>query len=139
MKVFATCAIALVLISGAYVRFVPDSYDSPYGRPVVEGPTKDDAGTFDGLLTMARSLPPSSKVNVLWMHGMCTHPSTWVDERIGRLSAALGGAARTIGVRPIGHDGASLRTERITVKSATIDVKFLSWSPLTAASKDAMA
>jgi hypothetical protein len=62
-----------------------------------------------------------------------------VDERIGRLSAVLGGTARTIGVRPVGRDGASLRTERITVQSATIDVKFLSWSPLTAASKEAMA
>ncbi len=113
------------------------SYSSPYDLPFVERPSDQDVGAFDGLLTLAETLSPSSTLNVLWMHGMCTHRSDWIDERLKKLAAALGGAPKTVSVRPVGRHGASLRTERIVVRSATIDVMFLSWSPITSPSKAA--
>lgn len=106
-------------------------YSSPYSLPIVERPAAEDAGAFEGLLGLAGKLPPSSKLKVLWTHGMCTHPPTWVDDRMKRLEAAVGGRSQTVGIRPVGNHGATLRTDRITMPSHTIDVMFLSWSPLT--------
>jgi hypothetical protein len=112
---------------------------SPYSPPFVEKPNAGDAGSFDGLLDLAQAASGSSPVKVLWIHGMCTHPPIWVDDRIRRLTAAIGGTSRTVGSRPVGRDGASMRTELITAPGVTIEVKFFSWSPLTVAHKNALA
>jgi hypothetical protein len=142
MKTIALWASALVLLGAASAGLAPDSipYTTPYATPVVEKPTPDDAGSFDGLLDLAESLPPSSSLKVLWTHGMCTHPPSWVDDRIKRLVASIGGRAETVSIRPIDGHGATLRTERVVLPSSrTIDVIFLSWSPLTASYKAALA
>lgn len=142
MKSIATWAVGLGLLTFATTEFLPHSiaYDSPYSTPFVERPADEDAGTFDGLLSLTESLPPSSStIKVLWTHGMCTHPPSWVDDRMKRLVAAIGGTPRTLSVRPIGGRGASLRTDRIELPSATIDVMFLTWSPLTASYKATLA
>lgn len=141
MKSVASWAVGLGLLTVASTEFLPHSiaYDSPYATPVVEKPSNEDAGSFDGLLTLAQSLPPSSSMKVLWTHGMCTHPSSWVDDRMNRLVASIGGTSQTLSVRDVGGHGASLRTDRITIGSSTIDVMFLTWSPLTAAYKAGLA
>lgn len=141
MKSVASWAVGLGLLTFASTEYLPYSiaYDSPYATPVVERPTAEDAATFDGLATLAGSLPPASSMNVLWTHGMCTHPASWVDDRMKRLVASIGGTSQTVGVRPVGSHGASLRTDRIKLGSSTIDVMFLSWSPLTAPYKTALA
>lgn len=141
MKSISLWAVALVLVAAASTGFMPDSmpYTTPYATPVVENPSKDDHGAFDGLLNLAESLPPSSSMNVLWTHGMCTHYPEWVDDRIRRLVASVGGTSQTLSVRSIGRHGASLRTERIALPSVTIDVLFLTWSPLTAPYKAGLA
>jgi hypothetical protein len=109
-----------------------------YDTPVVEKPSDEDAGTFHGLLSLAESLPPASSLKVLWTHGMCTHPSSWVDDRMQRLVASIGGTSQTLSVRPVGSHGASLRTDRIALRSTTIDVSFLTWSALTTPYKAAL-
>jgi hypothetical protein len=141
MKLMAASIATVAVLAATVTGFAPGStpYSTPYALPFVEKPTDDDAGAFDGLLTLAQALPPSSTLNVLWTHGMCTHLPGWVDERLNKLVLAVGGTSRTVGVRPVGDQGASLRTERIAVGSATIDVMFLSWSPITASSKAALS
>jgi hypothetical protein len=141
MKVVALWAVGLGLLTAASSGFLPHvvAYESPYATPFVEKPADDDAGTFDGLLSLAGSLPPSSSLTVLWTHGMCTHPASWVDDRLKRLTDSIGGTSRTLGVRPVGDHGAALRTDRIELRSSTIDVMFLTWSPLTASYKKALA
>lgn len=141
MKSIALWTAALALVGAASAGFAPDSitYATPYATPVVEKPSADDAGTFDGLLSLAQSLPPSSSLKVLWTHGMCTHPSNWVDDRMKRLAAATGGTARTVSVKSVGSHGAMLRTDRIVLQSTTMDVTFLTWSPLTTPYKAALA
>jgi hypothetical protein len=129
------------LVVAASAGWLPNAipYDSPYATPVVEKPTAGDAGTFDGLLGVAESLPPGSSMKILWTHGMCTHPPGWVDDRMKRLVASVGGKPRTVAVLPIDGHGATLRTDRITLPSSTtIDVAFLTWSPLTARYKTAL-
>jgi hypothetical protein len=140
MKSIALWTAALILVGAASTGLAPDSitYATPYATPVVERPTDDDAGMFDGLLGLAESLPPSSSLKVLWTHGMCTHPSSWVDDRMKRLVAATGGTAQTVSVRSVGSHGATLRTDRISLQSTTIDVTFLTWSPLTTPYKAAL-
>jgi hypothetical protein len=140
MKSIALWTAALALVGAASAGFAPDSmtYATPYATPVVEKPSAEDAGTFDGLLSLAESLPPSSSLKVLWTHGMCTHRSSWVDHRMRRLVASTGGVPHTLSVRPVGSHGASLRTDRIALRSTTIDVTFLTWSALTAPYKAAL-
>lgn len=127
---WALAAVALLVTSSGY---------TPYAMPYVEQPAADDAGSFDGLIDLAKSLPASTPVKVLWTHGMCTHPSSWVDDRLQLLATAAGGRTETLEVRPVGRHGATLRTERITMPNRTIEVKFLNWSPLTAPYKKALA
>ncbi len=140
MKSIALWTAALALVGAASTGFAPDSmtYATPYASPVVEKPSADDAGTFHGLLSLAESLPPSSSLKVLWTHGMCTHPSSWVDDRMKRLVASIGGTPQTLSVRPVGSHGAALRTDRVTLRSTTIDVTFLTWSALTTPYKAAL-
>jgi hypothetical protein len=141
VKSIASWAVGLGILTFASTEYLPHSiaYDTPYSTPVVEKLTADDSGTFDGLLTLAESLPPSSSIKVLWTHGMCTHPASWVDDRMKRLTTAIGGTSETESVRPVGDHGAILRTDRIKLKSSTIDVMFLTWSPLTAPYKTWLA
>lgn len=140
MKSIALWTAALALVGAASAGFAPDSmtYARPYATPVVERLSDKDAGTFHGLLGLAESLPPSSSLKVLWTHGMCTHPASWVDDRMKRLVASTGGTAQTLSVRPVGSHGAALRTDRVTLRSTTIDVTFLTWSALTAPYKAAL-
>jgi hypothetical protein len=125
---------ALCVLAVAAVGFTSyqGSYSTPYATPVVEALAAGDDGAFDGLLTLAESLPPSATVKVLWTHGMCTHPPGWIDDRMTRLVDAVGGRSETVSVRPVGKHGAALRTDRISTRGAAIEVMFLSWSLLTA-------
>jgi hypothetical protein len=126
MKSLGLAIVALLLLVGDQPGL------SPYSTPLVEPPAPDDPGAFEGLLGLAASSRSSSPVRVLWTHGMCSHPPTWVDDRLRRLLPAMGGTAETRSVRAIGSGGASIRTERISTPAGTIDVSFLTWSPLTA-------
>lgn len=110
----------------------------PYATPMIEAPLVGDAGAFHGMLDLAESLPPGSSVRVLWTHGMCSHPPDWVDDRVERLAIAVGGTSETVSDRTIGKHGASVRTERISTATRTIEVIFLTWSPLTASYKAAL-
>ena len=83
---------ALSVLAVAAVGFTSyqSSYSTtPYVPPVVEPLADGDDGTFDGLLRLAETSPRASTVKVLWTHGMCTHPPTWVDGRMNRLMAEL--------------------------------------------------
>ena len=92
---------ALCVLAVAFAGFASyqSSYSTPYATPVVEALAAGDDGTFDGLLKLAETSPRSSTVKVLWTHGMCTHPPSWVDGRMQRLVDAVGGTAETVSVR----------------------------------------
>lgn len=135
-------ALCVVAVASVGFQSVPTPfatlYDTPYATPVVEKPADGDSGSFDGLFDLALALPPSSVLRVLWSHGMCTHPPSWIDDRVKRLGEAVGGKVETVSLRPVGRRGATLRTDRISVLGRTIEVKFLTWSPLTAPYKAAL-
>jgi hypothetical protein len=132
-------ALCVLAVASAGFVYYQRSYSSPYATPVVESLADGDPGSFEGLLSLAESLPPSATLKVLWTHGMCTHPPGWIDDRMRRLVEAVGGTSETLSVRPVGKHGASLRTDRISTRDRTIEVVFLTWSPLTASYKAALA
>jgi hypothetical protein len=136
---WSIAALCILAVAFAGVTSYQSSYSTPYATPVVQALAAGDDGSFDGLLKLAETSPRASTVKVLWTHGMCTHPPGWVDGRMQRLVDAVGGTAETVSVRAVGNRGASLRTERISTGGKTIEVKFLSWSPLTAPYKAALA
>ena len=107
VKRIALWTTTVLVLAVTVAGFAPGStpYSTPYDLPFVERPSNEDAGAFDGLLTLAETLPPSSTLNVLWMHGMCTHRSDWIEERLGKLAAALGSDAQD-------SERASCRTPR---------------------------
>jgi hypothetical protein len=135
---WSIAALCVLAVASAGFTSYQRSYSTPYATPVVEALANGDDGTFDGLLALAETSPRST-VKVLWTHGMCTHPPSWIDSRMRRLVDAVGGTAETVSVRAVGSHGASLRTERISTQGKTIEVMFLSWSPLTASYKAALA
>ncbi|MFZ5783149.1 MAG: hypothetical protein ACOY4R_23350 [Pseudomonadota bacterium] len=124
----------------AGVATLPGVYRAPYVPPLIEKPdgTNDD-GSFDGLVQLAAAAPPGSVVRVFWVHGMCTHPSSWAEDRASRLAAMIGGTRQSLGARPIGPHGASIRVERIDKGGVALELVFFSWSPLTASFKAALA
>jgi hypothetical protein len=136
---WSIAALCVLAIASAGFASYQRSYSTPYATPVVEALVAGDDGSFDGLLKLAETSPRASTVKVLWTHGMCTHPPNWIDSRMRRLVEAVGGTAETVSVRAVGSHGASLRTDRISTQGKTIEVKFLSWSALTASYKAALA
>ena len=93
LSIAALCVLA---VASAGFTSYQRSYSTPYATPVVEALADGDAGTFDGLLNLAEASPRSSTVKVLWTHGMCTHPPSWIDDRLRRLVEAVGGTAETV-------------------------------------------
>src|SRR5260370_3059342 len=135
---WSIAALCVLIVASAGFTSYQRSYSTPYATPVVEALADGDAGTFDGLLNLAETSPRSSTVKALWTHGMCTHPPTWIDDRMRRLVEAVGGTAETANVRPVGSHCASLRTERISTQGKTIEVMFLRWTPLATSHKPAL-
>lgn len=130
-------AVVAAGVAGAVLY--PQLDDTPYATPVVETPADGRAASFPGLLDLMAQAAPGTPVRVVWTHGMCTHPPSWVDERAERMAAAVGGSRRSMGTREIGRHGATLRTERISVGATAVEILFLSWSPVTAPLKAALA
>ncbi|WP_374581523.1 hypothetical protein [Pseudoduganella sp.] len=93
-------------------------------------------GAFPGLVDFVASAPGRS-VDVLLVHGMCTHDVRWVDDTVAQLSSAL--RAQTQGTPPGSAAGAAVATtdgieivERsIQLRQGELRIKALLWSPLT--------
>ncbi len=58
MKLMAASIGTVAVLAATVTGFAPGStpYSTPYALPFVEKPTNDDAGAFDGLLTLAQAL-----------------------------------------------------------------------------------
>ncbi|WP_426319328.1 hypothetical protein [Pseudoduganella sp. R-43] len=94
-------------------------------------------GAFPGLADFAATAPGHS-VDVLLVHGMCTHDARWADETVAQLGSAL--KARAPGpssaVRAIASaDGIEIVERTITLQQGELRIKALVWSSLTTALK----
>lgn len=137
-RVWLALGVALAAAVAVGAVLYPRLNELPYATPIVEKPADGGPDSFPGLLDLVAAAAPGAPVRVLWTHGMCTHPPSWVDERAKKLAAAVGGSHQSGTVRQIGRHGASLRTERISVGANALEIVFLSWSPVTAPLKRAL-
>jgi len=92
-------------------------------------PAQSD-GAFPGLVDFAATAPGHS-VDVLLVHGMCTHDVRWADETVAQLGSALKTqGAPTAGVATAA-DGIEIVERTIKLRQGELRIKALVWSPLT--------
>jgi len=124
-------AAGLLIVAAAVgIALYPRVTRAPYVTPVVEAPADGNTAAFPGLLDLIATAPGGT-VRVLWTHGMCSHPPSWIDDRVNRLAALVGGSRQSLGGRAIGTHGATLRKERIVAGARSVEIAFLSWSAIT--------
>ncbi|KQV53669.1 hypothetical protein [Duganella sp. Root336D2] len=94
-------------------------------------PAQSD-GAFPGLVDFAATAPGQS-VDVLLVHGMCTHDVRWADETVAQLGDALNAQPlRAAGAAPAADmDGIEIVERTIKLRQGQLRIKALVWSPLT--------
>jgi len=98
----------------------------PYRPPLADG-------AFPGLVDFVATAPAHT-VDVLLVHGMCTHDVRWADETVAQLGSALNAqAVRPPGAAPamVAADGIEIVERTITLRQGELRIKALVWSPLT--------
>lgn len=90
-------------------------------------------GAFPGLVDFVASAPGRS-VDVLLVHGMCTHDVRWVDATVAQLGSALraqAGPPAPRGTPGTVVDGIEIVERTIALRQGELRIKALVWSPLT--------
>ncbi|MYN00888.1 hypothetical protein GTP41_02130 [Pseudoduganella sp. DS3] len=88
-------------------------------------------GAFPGLVDFVATAPGRS-VDVLLVHGMCTHDERWVVDTVLQLSSALRAQAQSASAAPMAvAEGIQLFERTITLRQGELRIKALVWSPLT--------
>lgn len=97
----------------------------PYHPPQADG-------SFPGLVDFVAAAPGRS-MDVLLVHGMCTHDLRWADETVAQLGSALHApaAADAMPQAAATSDGIEIAERTITLREGELHVKALVWSPLT--------
>ncbi|MGA7180364.1 MAG: hypothetical protein WBX11_12355 [Thiobacillaceae bacterium] len=104
---------------------------TPYSSPSFESrpPGKTD---FPGVAALVEAAP-NHRVDVLMVHGMCTHGRDWADDAVKNLNFALGGTDQIkLDARPVEGTKAVLYQQTLTVPTGTIRASALVWSPIVA-------
>jgi hypothetical protein len=90
-------------------------------------------GAFPGLVDFVATAPGRS-VEVLLVHGMCTHDVRWADETVAQLAGALAAqgqeAGRAAAAVPAA-EGIEIVERTIPLRQGELRIKALIWSPLT--------
>jgi hypothetical protein len=91
------------------------------------------SATFQGVVSQM-SPDPSKPLDMLFVHGMCTHDADWATEAVKGVLKALGGDPETVDLRP-----AEVAGTRIVLHQQTLDTPHgrvranaVRWSPVTA-------
>ena len=90
-------------------------------------------GAFPGLVDFV-AMAPGHSVDVLLVHGMCTHDVRWADATVAQLGSAMranvqGGADKTLSAPAA--DGIDIVERTIVLRQGELRIKALVWSPLT--------
>jgi hypothetical protein len=98
--------------------------------PVAEFATGNGADEhFAGVADLLRQDGP---VDVIFVHGMCTHDATWPAEAVQTLYEALGGTGDVaLDPAPVEGTGITLYQKTLTVPGGTLRANAILWSPLT--------
>ena len=107
----------------------------PYRIPAVETSNGGDA-EFQGIAGRLQHGP----VDVLLVHGMCTHGADWARSAIDALRDALGGQDGPVAPsenppKPVQVAGIDLHQRTLVARGSTVHATAIVWSPLTATLK----
>jgi hypothetical protein len=108
---------------------------SPYVPPVFEsrppGQTK-----FSGISQLVLAAP-TRVLDVLLVHGMCTHGKDWAEGAINELNATLSGTTSPK-IEPVAVDGTRvvLYQSTLSIPSGTVRTAAMVWSPIIAPLKN---
>lgn len=122
------------IVTGMLVGLLLSSCSTPYKEAVVVA--ADGKPEFPGIYQLLGSKPD---VDVLMVHGMCTHDEAWVRESISALAAQLGDHS-TPAIRPQPVPGTKVTIFRadIAASAGQAHVAALLWSPITAELKSSL-
>lgn len=93
----------------------------------------DEATAFPGLIELAAA-QPERPLDVLLVHGMCSHDASWAASTVAELSTALqanihaGAAAPGLGTEPA---QVQIVPVDVTTPAASLRIDAMIWSPLT--------
>ena len=103
----------------------------PYGHPVIAQVPGGQTVSFDGISQLiADARQRGTTLQVLWIHGMCTHGLSWAAERATLIAAALDGTATRTGT--VEETAGLMRVlYQIHTPSGDFDATFVVWSAMT--------
>jgi hypothetical protein len=120
-------------ISGvlAVLAILSAGCSTPYKTPVFESRPAGHTD-FSGIAQLVSQTPDRS-IDVLIVHGMCTHDETWARATIAGLSKMLGGPeAPTVTPEPVTGTQTILFRSSISTTHGTVNASAIVWSPVVA-------
>ncbi len=122
----ALAACMAFVLSACATRYLAPRFES---RPA--GQTD-----FPGIAQLVADAPDGA-VDVVLVHGMCTHYEKWATDSILQLFAMLGASEMTtITPVPVADTDVTVFKSRMTLQSRTLRVSALLWSPVVARLKN---
>lgn len=104
---------------------------TPFANPRFEARPKGQTA-FPGVLKLVKDAPKHT-LDIMLVHGMCTHTKRWAKDTIAKLSEALGGAPKPKVQRVnIADFKTELYRAVLPVRDGTVRATALVWSPVVA-------
>lgn len=108
---------------------------TPYKTPAFESRPPGQT-TFPGIAQLVVAAP-NHTLDVLMVHGMCTHGQRWAEESISQLNSTLSGVGSPT-IVPVQVEGtkATLYQANLSVLGGVVRTSALVWSPIVAPLKN---
>jgi hypothetical protein len=102
---------------------------APYKVPVLAA-TPGSTTEFEGVVDLLHAERP---LDVLFVHGMCTHDALWAEQAVQDLYGALGGDAAAVHLVPSTVEGTSITLfqQTLPLPRGRLHANAILWSPLT--------
>jgi len=103
---------------------------TPYKTPALVANGGGDTH-FSGLVDL---FGPEQTLDVLLVHGMCTHDARWAHEAVQNLSTLLGGSGADVQLKAVAVAGTDivLHQQTLLTSQGRLRANAIVWSPLTA-------
>jgi len=90
-------------------------------------------GADEHFMGVADLLNKDTPVDVIFVHGMCTHDATWPPAAVKTLYEAFGGNAGDVNIAPapVEGTGITLYQQTLTLPGGKLRANAVLWSPLT--------
>jgi hypothetical protein len=122
------------MLRGTAVALVTIAWLAGCAMPYRPPQFQDDAVAFPGVVGVAEMSGPGVKLDVLLVHGMCTHDAQWATEAIDRILKAIDTNLAPLRAEPrplVATSGVEIIRRKAVVDGKEIRFSAIVWSPLT--------